>query len=505
MPPRPVPDRVAERRASRPAPIVRALLAAIALLAVFAALAPAGSAQAGGDPGWTQLAGGPDHRGWAPEGPEAPYAEAWALEEAIGGPTGSSGLSAAAVTDGIAVTVGPDAVIAVDETTGAERWRIDRAAGPPVPPAIVGDGADALAVFVEGFGPNPPTAAAGGTPTSTPADAPDASGGVDLVAVALADGEERWRADLPSPSRSGVAASGDAVYVGGNDGSVTAVDAATGSLRWTQPVGGSVLGPPAVVGDLVVVSAAGDIDTAFVAAALEPGDGSIVWRYEPAASTNLGGGAATADGLAYVALDDRTVRAVDLADGAERWVARLNWIVSPLSAPAVAADHVVVVDLAGQVYAIDRRTGERLWDHALNVGVVRSAPVVSGTNVLIASVSGELLALDLGTGDLVFRSDTADGVLRTLAVSDERVIGVRAGSRPGLVAFEADPGGELVRIGSPTIADAGTLATNAAIALIPLVGVLLVFGRLLAARMGPATLAPSAAHDPIEDEPGEGS
>lgn len=494
------------RRAPRPAPAVHALLAAIAVLVAVGGPAPTVAAQTVGDPGWTQLQGGPEHRGWAPEGPEAPYAEAWALEEPIGGPTGSSGVSAAAIADGIAVTVAPDAVIAVDETTGTERWRIDRAAGPPVPPAIVGDGADALLVFVEGFGTNPPTAAAGATPTPTPADAPDASGEVNLVAVALADGQERWRVNLPSPSRSGVAASEDAVYVGGNDGSVTAVDAATGSLRWTQPVGGSVLGPPAVAGELVVVSAAGDVDTPFVAAALEPGDGSVVWRYEPAAATSLGGGVATADGLAYVALDDRTLRAVDLADGAERWVARLNWIVSPLSAPAVAADHVVVVDLAGQVYAIDRRTGERLWDHALNLGVVRSAPVVSGSNVLIASASGELLALDLGAGDLVFRSDTTDGVLRTLAVSGDRVIGVRAGTRPGLVAFEPDPGGELVRIGSPTIVDAGALATNAAIALIPLVVVLLVLGRLLAARMGPATLVPKAPHDPIEDgdEPEEG-
>lgn len=503
MPPRPVPFRAAVRRAPWAA---RAVLIATVGLVVLAVLAPTTSAQTA-DPGWTQLQGGPEHRGWAAEGPEAPFAEAWALEEAIGGPVGSSGLSAVAVADGIAVTVAPDAVIAVDATTGTERWRIDRAPGPPVPPAIVGEGADASAVFVEGFGPNPPTAATGATPTPTPADDPDASGEVDLVAVAVADGQERWRADLPSPSRSGVAASDDAVYVGGNDGSVTAVDAATGQLRWTQPVGGSVLGPPSVAGDLVVVSAAGDAETAFVTAALEPVDGSVAWRYEPAAATNLGGGTATADGLAYVALDDRTVRAVDLGDGAERWVARLNWIVSPLSAPAVAADHVVVVDLAGQVYAIDRRTGERLWDHALNVGVVRSAPVVSGTNVLIASASGELLALDLGTGDLVFRSDVADGVLRTLAVAGDRVIGVRAGSRPGLVAFETDPGGELVRIGSPTIADAGTLATNAAIALIPLVVVLLGLGRLLAARMGPAKFTQSAPHDPIEDgdEPGDGS
>ncbi|HEX6130194.1 MAG TPA: hypothetical protein VF044_00590, partial [Actinomycetota bacterium] len=73
------------RRAARGAAVVAGALVAIA---IGAAPAPAQ------DPGdWPQFQGGPLHEGSAP-GPGPGYAEVWAAEVPLGGPTGTLGLSA---------------------------------------------------------------------------------------------------------------------------------------------------------------------------------------------------------------------------------------------------------------------------------------------------------------------------------------------------------------------------------------------------------------------------
>ena len=500
--------------ASRPhRPVARPAAAiAVTLLALALPLAPA-TAGAQATDGWTQFQGGPEHVGAAPDGPRPPFVESWSLEEPLGGVTGAEGLSGIAAADGLAVTVGPASVIAVEGSTGAEVWRIERDGGPPTQPAIATGADGPVVVFTEGYGPNPP---AGASPSDTPAptasDAPspsdaadDGDPGVDLVAVSLPDGQEVWRTQLPSPSRSGVSARGDVVVVGGNDGSVTALEAATGKIRWTEPVGDAIYSSVTLTEDLALVSAPGDDDGAFAVVALDVTDGGQAWRYEPGGAAFFGSTAAVADGTAFATFDDATVRAFDPETGEERWLARMNDIAAA-TPPVVVGDVVVSVDVGGQVYAFDGATGERRWDHALNVGRpnVRSAAVATGEHVVVPTTRGEVFVIELATGELVSSTDVADGSLRSLAVTDGSVIGVRGGGRSGLVALEHDPGGSLFRVGSPTIFDPGTFAGPLAIAAIPLVVVLVLFGRLLAARLGPARLGRPDPIDPIESALDEG-
>jgi outer membrane protein assembly factor BamB len=507
MPALPLPS---SRPVSRTARLARgATVLACSVLAL--ALAPVVAVAQSLD-GWTQFQGRADHLGSVADGPEPAFAESWSLEEPVGGATGTEGLSGIVAADGLVVTVGSEAVIAVESSTGADAWRIDRDGGPPVQPAIA-DGADGpVVVFPEGYGPNPPTPAptvaspedtASTSPdaTASPADDDDdAVSGVDLVAVSLADGEEVWRTELPSPSRSGVSASGDVVLVGGNDGSVTALEAATGEIRWTQPVGDAVYAPVAVAGDLALASSAGTDGGAFAVVALGVSDGTQAWRYEPGGAAFFGSSAAVADGTAFVAFDDATVRAFDAATGEERWLARMNDI-SAATPPVVADDLVITVDVGGQVYAFDRATGESVWDHALNVGRpnVRSAAVVTGAHVVVPTTRGELFTVELATGDLVSSTDIADGPLRSLAVADGMLLGVRGGSRPGLVALGHDPEGPLFRVTSPTIFEPGTSAAAFAMAALPLVVLLILLGRFLSGRLGRPTLGRPTPVDPIED------
>jgi outer membrane protein assembly factor BamB len=478
------------------------LLRACVLGAAIAAVAiPPAHAQTAGD--WPQLQGDAAHAGVAAGGPPPPYAQRWAFEESLGGPTGATGLSAPVASEGLIVTLAPEAVIALDAVEGTERWRIDRRTGPTVPPAIGASDGEAIVVFPEGFGPNPPGSEPTDAlaPTPSPSPTPEQGAGVELVAVTLEDGEERWRMGVPSPTRSGVTVDGDAAYVGSNDGSVSAVDLATGELRWSTDAGGTILGPVAVADGLVVVSAPGDADQSFAVAALGVDDGEQVWRYEPTAPTGVGGPPAAGEDLVVVGLQDRTVRALDLTDGTERWTARLNSVVSPFVSPAVDGEAVIAADIGGQVYRFDAADGARAWDHALNVPVLRSSPVLLDEHVLVASQDGDLFAVERDSGDLVWRGSAGAGVLRTPAVVGDLVVGVRAGERPGLVAFATDTEGSLERVVTPTALDLGDLLASFAVAAVPVSALALALGAFLLRRMGPADLSGEGDEpvDPIED------
>ena len=69
----------------------------------------------------------------------------------------------------------------------------------------------------------------------------------------------RWRVQTDGPVRSSPVAAEGTVYVGSNDGSLYAIDLATGRVHWTFTAGAPVNSTPAVAGPLVIVqSRAGD-------------------------------------------------------------------------------------------------------------------------------------------------------------------------------------------------------------------------------------------------------
>ena len=55
----------------------------------------------------------------------------------------------------------------------------------------------------------------------------------------------------------------------------------------------------------------------------------------------------------------------------------------------------------------------------------------------------------------MWRAGSAVGQLRSIAVTRDRLVAVRGGERAGLIAFDTDPGGALVRVPSPTVLDPG--------------------------------------------------
>ena len=442
--------------------------------------------------GWPQFQGGPAHTGAVPAGPQPAYRVAWTAPRSLGGPRDAYGLSSPVIIGELAIAVGPEEVVAVDVATGEVAWTVRRALGPSVPPAVGPSGGDELVVYTEGWGSGPPDQSPSATPSGTsssPSVSPSPSPGAEaaatsrLVAVSLQTQERAWRVDLPDVSRTGVSLDATTAYVGTNDGAVTAVDLATGDVRWTGQAGGYLESPLAVGDGLVLASVRGTSSSAMKLVALRVEDGSQAWTYAPATASVVGGAPTIFEGTAYVALADSTVRAVALDSGVQRWLARLNSYVIGAS-PVVVDGGVIVADNRGQVYRLDAATGARVWDFALNVTVLRTAPVAIGEVLALATTDGELTVFDLATGDLVWRSQVADAPVRGLAVGADTLVAVRAGTGAGLFGLTNDPAGALVRVQSPTILEPVVLFGGWALAAVPLVLGLFLLGRNMWARLG---------------------
>ncbi|MGZ4149401.1 MAG: outer membrane protein assembly factor BamB family protein [Actinomycetota bacterium] len=302
--------------------------------------------------------------------------------------------------------------------------------------------------------------------------------------MSLADRSRRWTLTLPSVSRSGVTIDGDLAFVGTNDGTVTAVDVGTGKVRWTGSTGGALVTPLAVGDGLVVAGVQGTRSTGASVVALKEADGTQAWAYTASRSAVVAGSPALSADTAFVAFSDNTIRAIALADGTERWTARMNGYVLG-SPPAVAGDAVIAADLRGEVYRFDAATGARVWDFALNQSVFRTAPVVVGPAVLVTTTDGDLVAFDLDAGTLVSRTGVGAVPLRGLVVTGDTVVAVRGGSAGGMIGFRNDPGVALTAIESPTVLHLPLMLGTWALVAVAFVVLLLLLGRFLWERLGP--------------------
>lgn len=463
---------------------------------------------------WSQFQGDAGHSGSVPNGPQPAYRQTWRFDPAL---TGRFGVSAPVIAGDLAVTVAPRAVYGVDLATGEPTWTLDRDFGPSVAPAIAANATGAVVVYTEGFGPNPPSegftpptdATSGpssGAP-SVPTDTGDTPFDSRVVAVDLRTQRPVWDDPVPlrSVSRTGVTIEGTTGYVGDDDGIISAIDLASGAVRWTFDAPGPVATSISAGKDTLVFSTQPQPGQPAVVIALDPVDGSERWRFSPTALPSIATVPAIDGDTAYLGFSDQTgsrARALSLTDGTQRWETAVNSQFSPLTSLIPTDGAVLAVDAYGQAYALDPATGDRIWDYALNTVAVRSVPVVSGESLLITTAEGALVAIDARSHDLTARSVGAgpEGYLGPMAIAPGLIVAVKGGHHPGLVAFEHDPDAALLSIISPTVLSIGPMAANVALAVLPLVVLLGLAGRWLQVRLGPAFAEDGEGDEALRDD-----
>ena len=204
----------------------------------------------------------------------------------------------------------------------------------------------------------------------------------------------------------GLAVEGDTVYVSVGYGTLTALEAATGTEKWTQKLDAAGSGTPTIVGDLVYL-VAGD-DTGW---AIEKDSGRIAWQISATSSVaNVLDAPApvVADGLAIFSFGSGEVVGVFQKGGLRRWdstvagqragraLGRINDITG---APVVDGNTVYVGNHAGRSVALSLGSGTREW--TARTGAI--GPVwPAGDSVFAISDLNELIRLDAADGSQIW-------------------------------------------------------------------------------------------------------
>jgi polyvinyl alcohol dehydrogenase (cytochrome) len=278
-------------------------------------------------------------------------------------------------------------------------------------------------------------------------------------ALDAATGRELWAQDTASNYIGGSPAlDGDRLFVGTFDARVVALDRDTGEPLWETAIGDHpkavIFGSPVVAGGLVVagvgsfeVFVPGDPPTfRGHVVALDAETGAEAWRFwltrgdaTEAAGVSIWSSPAVDEerGVLYVGTGQAyahpapprsdALLALDLRTGAEVWTTQFTsgdaWtITQPTGLDAdvgaipnlfrVGDVHAVGVgDKAGVYRALDRDTGEILWERPLTRGgtqggVMASAAVAGGTVFVTsndASRDADMVAIDADTGEEVWR------------------------------------------------------------------------------------------------------
>ena len=235
-----------------------------------------------------------------------------------------------------------------------------------------------------------------------------------IVTATSANGAMLWQRNL-TPTRhnrgdasgGGLSVSNGQLYVATGFGEITAMDAATGVVRWVQDLDAPAHAAPTVRGDLVYVVARDS--TAW---ALDTGNGRIRWQQSGAPSTtNFSSGASPATQGDYVIFpfSSGEVLATYPLGGIPRWstvvsgdrLGRAASLITDIAGdPVIVGGRVYIGNFGGRSVAINLDDGERLWT-AAEGAISPLWPV--GNAVFLVNDINELVRLDANTGLPVWR------------------------------------------------------------------------------------------------------
>jgi outer membrane protein assembly factor BamB len=223
-----------------------------------------------------------------------------------------------------------------------------------------------------------------------------------IYALTIARGTERWV--YPRTGSMGAIVgrpviANETIYISSSDGMVHALDTTYGDLKWkSEHLADKLWTSPTVMGDTLYVST---FDGHIFA--LSAGTGELLdWSFESEAG--FASSPVIYEDTIYVGSFDNNLYAIRIDDGELLWKFRGGkWF---WAAPLVSEEVVYAACLDGKLYAIDAETGEELWplpfeskDQKGKPAPIVSSPVLIGNLVIVANEAGNVYVINRETGD----------------------------------------------------------------------------------------------------------
>jgi outer membrane protein assembly factor BamB len=222
-----------------------------------------------------------------------------------------------------------------------------------------------------------------------------------------------WQRVIPPARNSdndgtggGLAVEGGRLYVSLGYGEVAALDAATGTVIWTQLLDATGSGSPSVVGDIVYLVAGDDSGWA-----IDKNTGRVKWQIIASTSiANVLGAPAPAvtNDLAIFSFGSGEIQAVFRRGGLQRWSASvtgsrpgraISGISDVTAPPVIKGNSVYVGNHSGRIVSLNLGNGERNW--TAHEGAL-SAVWPVGNSVFAVTDTNELVRLNAADGERVW-------------------------------------------------------------------------------------------------------
>ena len=252
-------------------------------------------------------------------------------------------------------------------------------------------------------------------------------GSVDgsLYALDAATGQRQWAYDTGGRLEATPAYADGVVYIGSYDKGMYAVDAASGEERWTRQLGGLIRGSPTVVDGTVYVGVGchnlacawyaeeADVSENGWVYALDGASGDTVWEF-PVGNEVVSTPAVDEDTV-YIGASDENLYALDVDSGEPVWTYEASDMV--WSSPALAFDMVYVADWDGEIHAVDARSGEPVWTASPFAQYISGSVAVDEDAVYVGDTPynslddpttyfAEMYKFDRQSGDELWRFET---------------------------------------------------------------------------------------------------
>lgn len=220
---------------------------------------------------------------------------------------------------------------------------------------------------------------------------------------------------------SGGAISNGTLFVGSEEGRLVAIDIATGSRQWSEPLrttaptggfgctpsigaggcatapaGVAIYGTPAVSPELVYISGYNGKVQAYNSSSL-----SLRWVYPREGNLKaFVGGLLVAKDKVYSGCSDGKVYALDAATGDEVWEFQTGdkvW-----ATPAIDGDTLFISSFDNNLYALNADDGSLKWKYETE-GSLAATPLVYNNTVYVGSLDRYLYALDATSGSFKWK------------------------------------------------------------------------------------------------------
>ena len=201
------------------------------------------------------------------------------------------------------------------------------------------------------------------------------------------------------------------VYIGSQDDSLYALNAATGEVQWEYDAGGGI-GAGATAADGAIVTA--DLDGRLHAVDAETG--ARMWTTAP--SSEIWSRVSANENAAFAANKDGAILAFSLEDGSPLWTYEVGDVV--YSGAIAVGNSVLTTSHDDWVYSIDAQTGELKWKTEMNSGS-NSTPIFANGLVVVGSWDERLYAIDAVAGANVWNFWAGGSIVRGAAASETAV------------------------------------------------------------------------------------